>query len=223
LQKLKEFSTTFLNLSLLLKNMSEEPVSSEKTHIRCKIIIEVLGKPKEHVEKALRGYIENIKDDSDLIILKEEFAKPEQKEELWATFAELEMVVKGIPKLIAFCFDYMPSSVQILKPEHFSLNRSAIEDFINDLQAKLHQVDMVAKKLRNENDFLRKNMNTTVKNLILISLVSENLDKEKLAKITGIKDKEIKIFLDNLIGENRIVEENGYYSLVKPQIKNAEE
>ena len=54
--------------------MPEETTLTEKTHIRCKIIIEVLGKPKEHVEKALNMYVEKINNDSDLIILNKEFA-----------------------------------------------------------------------------------------------------------------------------------------------------
>jgi len=201
--------------------MQEENLATEKTHIRCKVIIEVLGKPKEHVEQALKMYVEKIKQDSDLIILREEFADAIQKEGLWTIFAELEMVVKGIRKLISFCFDYMPSSVQILKPESYSLNRSTIEDFINDLQARLHDVDMVAKKLKNENEFLRKNMNTAVKNVILISLLPGSLDSTKLSKISGIKEEEIQIFLDKLVEEEKIKAENGSYSLVMKEEKNA--
>jgi len=208
-----EFSTTFLNLTLFFWTMQEQP-SSGKTHIRCKIILEVLGKPKEHVEKALNMYVDKIKNDSDLIVLKTEFAEPKEKEKLWTTFVELEMVVKGMHNLIAFCFDYMPSSIQILKPEEFSLNRSVIEDFMNDLQARLHQVDMVVKNEKNENNFLKKNMNAAIRNVILISLASGNLDKEKLSKITGIHDKELQLFLDELIKGNKIKEENKIYSLV---------
>ncbi len=50
--------------------MPEEKLIAEKTHLRCKIIIEVLGKPKEHVEKALQMYVDKINNDSDLIVLK---------------------------------------------------------------------------------------------------------------------------------------------------------
>ena len=142
---------------------------------------------------------------------------------MWATFAELEMVAKGIRKLIAFCFDYMPSSIQILKPESYILDRSMIEDFVNDLQARLHDVDMIVKKQKNENEFLKKNMHTTVKNMILIALLYGSLDSEKLSKVTGIKPEELKIFLDNMVKENRIKEENGSYSLVKKEMENAQE
>ena len=202
--------------------MPGETVLTEKTHLRCKIIIEVLGKPKEHVEKALKRYIEKIDSDSDLIILKKEFADAKEKDKLWATFVDMEMVIKGLPKLIAFCFDYMPSSIEILKPDELNMTRSSIADFANDLQARLHDVDMIIKKLKNENEFLKKNMNTVINNSILISLISGALDKEGISKITGIKD-ELKIFLDSLIKENKIAEDNGVYSLVQEKIENVEE
>jgi hypothetical protein len=194
--------------------MPEEKLIAEKSHIRCKIIIEILGKPREHVEQALSAYIEKIRADSGLIVLNTSIADAKEKEELWSTFAELEMVVKGIPKLIAFCFDYMPSSIEILKPDEYLIRKSTIEDFINDLQARLHNVDMVVKTLKNENLFLRKNLNKALTNTIQISLVPGNLDKEKLSKITGIKADELQIFLDSLVKENKIREESGVYKLV---------
>jgi len=202
--------------------MQQSEPLSDKTHVRCKVIVEVLGKPKEHVAKSIRQYVEKIKDDSELIVLKTDFAEPKEQEELWSTFADMEMVVKGIPKLIAFCFDYMPSSIQIVKPEELKVQRTTVEDFINDLQARLHQVDMIVKKQKNENDFLRKNMNSSIKNIILLSLASGNLDEENLSKLTGIHDNELKLFLENLINDKKIKEDGGIYSLV-PQNKNAQE
>ena len=194
--------------------MPEEKLIAEETHLRCKIIIEILGKPKEHVEKTLRMYVDKIKDDSDLIVLNSEFADAQEKGDLWATFVELELIIKGVPKLIAFCFDYMPSSVEILKPEEFNMKKSTVEDLLNDLQARLHNVDMIIKQQKNENEFLKKNLNNSAGNAILIALAQGSLDKEKLSKVTGIASKELGIFLDNLIKENKISKENELYSLV---------
>lgn len=188
---------------------------AEQTHIRCKIIIEMLGKPKEHVEKTIKMYVDKIKDDSGLILLNSEFSKAVEKEKLWTTFVELELIIKGIPKLIAFCFDYMPSSIEISKPEEFVMKKSSIEDLINDLQARLHDVDMVVKKQKNENQFLRQNLNKSIGNIILLSLASGNLDKDNLSKVTGIHDKELETFLGKLMEENKIKEEKGIYSLFK--------
>ena len=195
--------------------MPETETKSDKTHIRCRTIVEILGKPKDHVEKTLSVYVEKIRQDPELIVLNTNFSDAEEKDELWAAFVEIEMIAKGVSNLIGFCFDYMPSSIEILKPEEFSMKALTIQDFINDLQARLHAVDMVVKKQKNENDFLRRNMNTAVNNIILLSLAKNELDKEHLSKITGIKEEELSIFLKKLVDEKRIKEENNIYSLLK--------
>ena len=125
------------------------------------------------------------------------------------------MIIKGIPKLIAFCFDYMPSSIEISKPEEFVMRKSSVEDLINDLQARLHDVDMTVKRQKNENDFLKQNLNKSVSNIILISLASGNLNKGELSEVTGIHDKELDIFLEELLKGNKLKEEQGIYSLVR--------
>ena len=106
-------------------------------------------------------------------------------------------------------------SIEIIKPEEFKMKKASIENFINDLQARLHQVDMIVKKQKNENEFLKKNLNTAVSNIILISLASGNINKEKLSNITGISEKELDIFLDKLIKDNKIKKENELYALIK--------
>lgn len=195
--------------------MTEEKLIAEQTHIRCKIIIEVLGKPKDHVEKSIRDYVEKIKKDSELIVMNADFSEAEEKEKLFAIFVEIDMVVKGIQKLIGFCFDYMPSSIEITKPEEFIVKKSTVENFINDLQARLHNVDMVVKKQNNENTFLKKNLSKAATNLILLSLTSGDMDMERLSRVTGIAEKELEIFLGQLIEEDKIKKEDDMYSLVK--------
>ena len=140
---------------------------------------------------------------------------PEEKEDgLWAAFVELDMVVKGLPKLIAFCFDYMPSSVEISKPEELLMQKSTIENLMNDLQARLHTVDMIVKKQKNENEFLKHNLNKAVLNVIQVSLSAGSMDMDTLSKVTGIHEKELEAFLDNLIKENKIKKENDLYALI---------
>lgn len=195
--------------------VAEEKLIAEQTHIRCRIIIEVLGKPKEHVEKAIKDYVEKIKKDSELIVMNADFSEAAEKNNLWAVFVELDMVVKGIPKLIGFCFDYMPSSIEITKPEEFIAKKSTVENFINDLQARLHSVDMIIKKQKNENTFLKKNLGKAASNLILLSLTSGGMDIERLSRVTGIAEKELETFLGQLVEEDKIKKEDGVYSLVK--------
>ena len=194
--------------------MPEAEIQGQHAHIRCRTIIEVLGKPKEHVEKSLKEYIEHIKEDSDLVILNEEYSEIEEREKLWSKFVELDLVIKGTQKLISFCFEYMPSSIEVLKPEHLILTNPELSNFLNDLQARLHSVDMVVKQLRAENDFIKNNMNVILHNTILICLKVADLTLEQLSQVTGIEKKELEIFVEKLLKENKIKKENDLYSLI---------
>ena len=186
----------------------------QHAHIRCRTIIEVLGKPKEHVENSIKEYIEHIKQDSELVILSEEYSELKEQGNLWSQFVELDLVVKGTQKLISFCFEYMPSSIEVAKPENLGMTNREISSFLNDLQARLHNVDMVVKQLKAENDFLRLNMNAVIHNAILICLKVSKLSLEQLSHITGLDKKELEIFIDKLLKDNKIKKENEIYSLV---------
>ncbi|MFH1641826.1 MAG: hypothetical protein ABIC04_02920 [Nanoarchaeota archaeon] len=189
-------------------------MKEDKNYIRFRTIIEVLGKPKEHVEKTIKEYVEKIKSDSDLMVLKEYYAKLKEQEDMWSVFTELEIVVKNVQNLTGFCFDFMPSSIEIIKPEELSFKNTILTNVMNDLQAKLHNIDMVAKKLKNENDFLKRNLNTSLQNVITVLLAVKNsCDKEKLAKLSGIDQKEIDLLLENLLKEGKIKKEDNLYSL----------
>jgi len=101
--------------------MSEDIVSNslskaqtKKEPIRCRAILEVLGKPKEHVESTVKMLVDKVKENPDNSVLNEKFADVRQEgETMFSTFVELEMVFKGIGPLAGFCFDFMPSSVEI--------------------------------------------------------------------------------------------------------------
>ena len=126
--------------------MPETEKQGERVHIRCRTIIEVLGKPKEHVEKAISDYVEHIKQDSELVVLNEDYSEMKEQGKLWSKFVELDLVIKGTQKLIGFCFEYMPSSIEVVKPEHLTMTNPELSNFLNDLQARLHSVDMVVKQ-----------------------------------------------------------------------------
>lgn len=193
--------------------MAEAEKQGEHAHIRCRAIIEVLGKPKEHVENAIKEYIEHIKEDSELVVLSEDYSEIKEQSKLWSKFVELDLVIKGTKKLISFCFEYMPSSIEVVKPEQLVMTNPELSNFLNDLQARLHSVDMVVKQLKGENDFLKLNMNAIMHNTVLICLRISKLSLEQLSKVTGINKQELEIFVEKLLKENKIKKENELYSL----------
>jgi len=190
-------------------------MAEEKQIIRCRAILEVLGKPKEHVEKTIKLLVEKVKEDPEISVLNEKYAeiKPEAKT-MFTTFVELEMVVKGITTLTGFCFDFMPSSIDIEKPEQLTVKNIDISNIFNDLQSKLHNVDMVAKTLRAERDFLKRNLNTMISNILTILIKLGKNTIEELSKFTGINKEELEKHLETLIKEEKIKKEEDKYQLV---------
>lgn len=193
--------------------MDEAEKQGQNAHIRCRTIIEVLGKPKEHVENAIKEYVEHIKEDSELVVLNEDYSEVKEQGPLWSKFVELEIVIKGTKKLISFCFEYMPSSIEVVKPEQLIMSNPELSNFLNDLQARLHNVDMIVKQMKAENDFLKHNMNAILHNAILICLKVSKLSIEQLSQITGIDKKELDIFVKKLLKENKIKKEHDLYTL----------
>ena len=189
--------------------------SDKSAHIRFRTVIEVLGKPKEHIEEAIKDYVRNIKEDRDLVVINEHFSETAEKDKFWLQFVELEVIAKGLPKLINFCFEYMPSSIEILKPNSFTMANSELSGFLNDLQSRLHNVDMVIKQLRSENKFIKRNMNTLLQNTIVMLLKLNSLSLEQLSKLTGIEKGELQLFIDRLVKENKIQKDGEIYSIVE--------
>jgi hypothetical protein len=187
------------------------------TEITFRALIEVLGKPKEHVKEALEKYVNQLKSNDKYKVLNEDYADVEKREEeeLWATFVELELKTNSVEDLISFCFEYMPSSIEILSPAEFNLPDQEISHFLSNLQGKLHQIDMVAKQLKAENDALKMNASFLVKNNLLVLLAKESMNSENLSKYTGVAKDKLEDFLDKLIDENKIELKDGLYALKK--------
>ncbi len=128
----------------------------EETTIHAKVVEEIIGSPKEHVSETLTKVITKIKED--FKILKETTYEPEEIQGLWSTFAYLEIEFKNPRDLIGFCFDFMPGSIEIIKPLQFKVEGKDVEDMMNDLLAKLHRYDMVYKNLTAENKLLKEKL-----------------------------------------------------------------
>ena len=185
------------------------------TQISFRAVIEVLGKPKEYVEKALVEYIEKLKQDKNytLILVEIEKTQQQEKEELWSNFAELEIKTEKIENITAFCFDYMPSVIEILEPEQITMNDVQLSSFLNDLQAKLHSVDMIAKQAKIESDYLKRNSGILLKNFIFSLLARNGLTSEQLSMLSGVKIEQIEDILDKFIDEGKVDLKGKVYSL----------
>ncbi len=124
--------------------------------IQAKIVVEILGTPKEHVEETMKKVIENLKNEEGIKLLREITYEAEKIKEMWSTFSDLDIEVEDVPKLVGICFDYMPSSVEIIEPTKMNIETVTISDLLNDLLARLHKTDMMLKNAVAENQLLKQ-------------------------------------------------------------------
>lgn len=183
--------------------------------VHSRVIIEVLGKPEEHVDKALHVYMEKIKQEKDLIILETDFSEIEPQEALFSGFVELEMLTKDLMKLVWFCFDYLPSSVEIIEPERLSFKNNELSSFLNDLQTRLHLIGEELKIAKQTNIVLEANSKNLLRNLIFQCMKDGEKSISQLSAFTGISESDLEPFLDLYLQNNLIDKKEDKYSLVR--------
>lgn len=146
-----------------------------------RMVIEVLGSPKEHVEETMKQIVENLEAEKEMHMIHQTTYETEKQEKnnLWSTFCEAELQTDSIKKLMELCFDYMPSSVEIIEPLGMELETTDVSDMLNDLLARMHKYDMVLKNLHAENVTMKHD----------IELIKEAARKAVENKISSDKEK----------------------------------
>ena len=127
--------------------------NEKKYQITAKVVIEVLGTPKDHVEQTLKQIVELLKkeDRKYELLVAQVYEAKETKKDWWNSFVDLEIRFKDLDTLVIFCFDYVPSSIDIVEPQSVELKASVMNGLLNDLLTQIHKYDMAYKKLRAEN------------------------------------------------------------------------
>lgn len=184
--------------------------------ITVRVIIELLGKPQEHIEKTIREYVDQIKKDKAFQVQRVEFSeiKKQDQAELWAAFAELEFTT-DLSDFTSFCFQYMPSVIEVLEPRKITFTDEQASLFLNDLQARLHQVDMIAKQLNMEVQYLKKNMTGLFRNYLTVLLSNRQLTASQISTLTGVPQDAVEDYLDVLIDEKVVKMDRDKYILVQ--------
>lgn len=141
----------------------------EKGWIRARIIIEIVGKPSEYVDKALEMVVEKLAEDKNLEIIEkalhkaEEIQNKDKKTEVFSAFSEIEIIVSGFSKLIEIIYDYMPSSVEIIEPSAMNFKIDDANALLNDLATRLHYYDALLKRAHVEIQLLQKKIDENKK------------------------------------------------------------
>jgi len=167
--------------------------------IKALIIVEMIGRPKEHLEETLKEYIKKISSEKGITLANEKIHEPKKIEdkknekeaaeektetkaeaELFSTFAEIEIESKDIATLMKIIFIYLPSHIEITSPENLELKNLDFNDLFNEVIRKMHGYDSIAKSMVMENKLIRKQFQQIIDNIKKpATKVKENLPGEE--------------------------------------------
>jgi hypothetical protein len=181
-----------------------------KGYVLCRVIFEMAGNPKEHIEKTLRNYINNIKEDPDYIFIKEYNAPCEEMDGVWSTFNESEILVANFEKLNILCFNLSPASIEILRPESITITHKKLGEWYNDLLSKIPEVGITVKNLTGEGDLLKVNLSRSIKNCVILALDAPK-SAAAVAERVGIDAEHLQPFLDSMIKDKILVKDGENY------------
>lgn len=154
-------------------------------------VIEVLGRPAEHVASALEQLIESLGREENVQISSRKIYPPKQTEKtqnMFLAFAEVELKANALARIAELCFVYMPSSVEIIKPYDLKMTLNDANAILNLLVARLHNYDAIAKRMVIENTILQNQL----KQAGIIDLHGEEKAEQKQAA-RGKRKKQQKI------------------------------
>ena len=115
-----------------------------------------MGFPKEHVKEIANKILETLKNEENIHVKKDFIEEPIQEKKLWSTFMELELEIKDFIHLNYFCFNYTPSSIEILDIKELTLTSRELTAALNDSLHKLHNFNITISKLFAENIALKR-------------------------------------------------------------------
>ncbi|MBW2971430.1 hypothetical protein KY359_00190 [Candidatus Woesearchaeota archaeon] len=186
----------------------------DKGQVLARIIIEVLGAPKEYVEEAIQLVIDKVHKTKDVEVVSESTFEAEEKGKLFSTFSEIEIWFKDVDTLSRFLFDFTPSSVEIMQPIKLHLSANFVSGFLNDFLLKMHDLGLKLKDNAAKTQLLQKNTDVLVRNFMHFVL-REPRSVDEIAKLTGIPKPNAEAMLANFEKAGVVKKENGLFVITK--------
>lgn len=162
--------------------------SDEEKKIEAILMLEILGKPPEHVKETLKKIIEEIGEEKGVEVREKIINEPspiKDQKDFYTTFAEIVVEADNLMRLLMLIFKYMPSHVDITSPEKISMINNDWNEIFNELVRRLHGYDEVARIMQNENMVMQMKL----KEIIDAQKEGKKEDTDDVNKKRNKKDK----------------------------------
>lgn len=172
--------------------------------IRAIMIIEIAGRPANHVRDSLKAHTAQIRSIKDICVENENISdprlmeipeqpgqeKPAVVQEMYTCFSEIEFTTNSFAKLTDIVFDFMPSSIEIIEPSELEFNLADATTYLNTLAGRLHKYDEIAKISQMQTQQLAQKMQMMqMHNQMQIAAKQEEMKKENAKKEKPSKKK----------------------------------
>lgn len=131
----------------------------EKIH--ASLVLELLGRPPEYLSESMDGILKRLSSEKGVQIKNKKLHLPiplEKSKDLFTSFIELEAEFDSINHYLGILFAYMPSNVEIIRPEKIAFSNIDLNDLTNQLVQRLHNYDAIAKNALTERDIILKKL-----------------------------------------------------------------
>jgi len=120
--------------------------------VRAIMIVEMAGRPAEHLSAALEKHIGVLNEVTDIEVHSIKLSKPNEIEmktenvgdKMWTAFAEADFECKSFSRLSDTMFDFMPSSVEVIEPSKVTLDMNEATSLLNNISGRMHRYDELA-------------------------------------------------------------------------------
>lgn len=129
--------------------------------IKAKLIIEIMGRPPEHIKEALNTLVVRMGSEKGVSLLDKQYHEPktiEESKDLFITFADVDAEFDTTESFFNILMGYMPAHAEIYEPEKFKLDASNMNDLGNFILGKLHRYDSIAKRALVERNMLAEQL-----------------------------------------------------------------
>lgn len=127
----------------------------DKLHAR--MIIEILGRPPEHIKESLSTLLTKLGMEKGVKILTHKIHEPvpvKDTKDLFTTFMEIEAEFDNHNVCLGIMFAYLPSHIEILSPSSLTLKNDDFSTLCNNLIARIHGYDAVVKRVLGDREIL---------------------------------------------------------------------
>ena len=116
------------------------------------MIVEMAGRPAEHLTDALEKHIGVLNSVKDIEVHSIKVSKPTEidakvenaEDVMWTAFAEADFECGNFSRLSDTMFDFMPSSIEVIEPSKVTLNMSEATGLLNNISGRMHRYDELA-------------------------------------------------------------------------------